>query len=97
VWGTLGEGWERDRTGKLLYHKAWFTALELDAENVAAVSQIGRARWQIEHEQCKVQKNHGYALEHNDGHGPQTLSMVLYLLNLLAFVAQVILERGDRL
>lgn len=44
-----------------------------------------------------MQKNHGYELEHNYGHGQQTLSMVFYLLNLLAFVAHVILERGDRL
>jgi hypothetical protein len=51
----------------------------------------------IENEQCNVQKNHGYELEHNYGHGQQTLSMVFSLLNLLALVAHVILERGDRL
>jgi hypothetical protein len=97
VWGTLLEVWERDRTGKLLYHNSWFTDLEVEGTNVAATVRIGRSRWKIENEQFNVQKNHGYELEHNYGHGQQTLSMVFYLLNLLAFVAHVILERGDRL
>jgi hypothetical protein len=44
-----------------------------------------------------VQKNHGYELEHNYGHGQQTLSMVCYLLNLLAFVTHIVLDLGDRL
>jgi hypothetical protein len=58
---------------------------------------IGRARGKSEHEQCNVQKNHGYELTHNYGHGQQTVSMVFYFLNLLAFMAHMILERGDRL
>ena len=49
------------------------------------------------HEQFNVQKNHGYELTHNDGHGQQTLSMVFYVLNLLAFIAHMVLDRGDRL
>ena len=44
-----------------------------------------------------MHKNHGYELEDNYGHGQQTLSMVFYLLNLLAFVAHQVLELGDRL
>jgi hypothetical protein len=44
-----------------------------------------------------VHKNHGYELEHNYGHGRQTLSMVFSLLHLLAFIAHRILERGDPL
>jgi hypothetical protein len=97
VWGTLVEVWEQDRTGQLLYHNAWFTDLDVPPENVAAVVRIGRSRWKIENEQFNVHKNHGYELEHNYGHGQQTLSMVFYMLNLFAFVAHVILERGDRL
>ena len=97
IWCTFVEVWERDRTGQLRYHNAWVTDLGVDSHNVAAIVQIGRARWKIENEQFNVQKNHGYELEHNYGHGQQTLSMVFYLLNLLAFVAHVILERGDRL
>ena len=97
VWGTLVEVWERDRTGSLLYHNSWFTDLEVEAANVAAIVRIGRSRWKIENAPCNGQKNHGYELAHNYGHGQQTLSMVFYLRNLLAFIAQVILERGDRL
>ena len=95
--GTLGEAWEHDRTGKQLYHTAWFTDLEVTAENVAAIVRIGRSRWQIENEHFNVHKNQGDELEHNYGHGKQTLSMVFSLLNLLALIAHVLLERGDRL
>jgi hypothetical protein len=97
IWGTVVEVWEHDRRSKQLYHNAWFTDLEVTPDNVAAVVRMGRSRWKIENEQFNVHKNHGYELEHNYGHGTQTLSMVFYLLNLLAFVAHVILERGDRL
>jgi hypothetical protein len=97
VWGTLVEVWEHDRGGQPLYHNAWFTDVEVTADNVAASVRIGRSRWKIENEQFNVQKNHGYELDHNYGHGQQTLSMVFYLLNLLAFIAHMILERGDRL
>lgn len=89
--------WEHDREGQQLYHNAWFTDLDVQAENVAAMMWIGRSRWKIESAHFNVHKNHGYELEHNYGHGKQTLSMVLYLLNLLAFMAHMILERGDRL
>lgn len=97
VWGTLIEVWEHDRRGKQLYHNAWFTDLEVTPDNVAAIVRIGRSRWKIENEQFNVHKNHGYELEHNYGHGQQTLSIVFYLLNLLAFIVHGLLERGDRL
>jgi hypothetical protein len=61
------------------------------------VVQIGRTRWKIENEQFNVHKNHGYELTHNYGHGQQALSMVFYLLNLLAYVTHVVLALGDRL
>ena len=90
------EVWERDREGKLLYHNSWITDLDIDQENVAVIVRIGRSRWKIENEQFNVHKNGGYELEHNYGHGKQTLSMIFYLLNLLAFVTHLILEQGDR-
>ena len=97
VRGTFLEVWSHNRAGKQLYHNAWFTDLDVTAENVAEIVGIGRSRWKIEHEQCNVQKNHGYALTHNYGHGQQTVSMVFYLLNLLAFMAHMLLDRSDRL
>lgn len=94
---TFVEVWERNREGKRLYHNSWVTDLDVDRENVAVVVSIGRSRWKIEHEQFNVQKNGGYESEHNYGHGKQTLSMVFYLLNLLAYVTHQMLEMGDRL
>jgi hypothetical protein len=91
------EVWERSSTGELLYHNSWITDLDVDATNVPVVVQIGRTRWKIENEQFNVHKNHGYELTHNYGHGQQTLSMVFYLLNLLAYVTHVILALGDQL
>jgi hypothetical protein len=94
---TFVEVWEHTAGGQLLYHNSWITDLAVDATNVAVVVTIGRTRWKIENEQFNVHKNHGYELTHNYGHGRQTLSMVFYLLNLLAYVAHVIIELGDRL
>jgi hypothetical protein len=97
VWGTLVEVWEHDRLGQQLYQNAWLTDLEVTTANVAAIVHIGRSRWKSENEQFNGHKNHGYALEHNYGHGQQTWSMVFYLLNLVAFIAHMIVDRGDRL
>ena len=94
---TYVEVWEQTAKGERLYHNSWITDLDVDAANVTVVVQIGRTRWKIENEQFNVHKNHGYELTHNYGHGPQTLSMVFYLLNLFAYVAHVVLALGDRL
>jgi hypothetical protein len=94
---TYVEVWEHSAGGQLHYHNSWVTDLEVNPANVAVVVTIGRTRWKIENEQFNVHKNHGYELTHNYGHGQQTLSMVFYLLNLLAYVAHVILALGDRL
>lgn len=90
------EVWERDRKGKLRYHNSWVTDLEVTAQNVEVIVRIGRSRWKIENEQFNVQKNHGYELEHNYGHGKKTLAMVFYVLNLLAYLLHTILKLGDR-
>ena len=97
TWVTLVEVWERNKAGRVVYHNSWITDLEVDGNNVSVVVAIGRSKWKIENEQFNVHKNHGYELEHNYGHGEQTLSLIFYLLNLLAFVAHAIVELGDRL
>lgn len=91
------EVWERNKEGKVIYHNSWVTDFEVTPENAATIIRIGRSRWKIENEQFNVHKNHGYELEHNYGHGKETLSMCFYLLNLLAFVAHKLLDFGDRL
>ena len=40
----------------------------------------GRARWKIENETFNVLKTNGYNLEHNFGHGSQTLASILVVL-----------------
>ena len=90
------EVWERKKDGRVIYHNSWVTDFEVKPENVATIVGIGRSRWKIENEQFNVHKNHGYELEHNYGHGQRGLSLVFYLLNLLAFVAHLVLEQGDR-
>ena len=94
---TYVEVWEQNAKGEQLYHNSWITDLDVDAANVAVVVQIGRTRWKIENEQFNVHKNHGYDLTHNYGHGQHHLSMVFYLLNLLAYVTHTVLALGDRL
>jgi hypothetical protein len=91
------EVWEQNAQGEQLYPNSWITDLAGDAATVAVVVQIGRTRWKIENEQFNVHKNHGYELTHNYGHGQQYLSMVFYLLNLLAYVTPAVLALGDRL
>ena len=81
----------------MIYHNAWVTDFAVTADNVATIVGIGRARWKIENEQFNVQKNHGYELEHNYGHGTRGLSLVFYLLNRLALLAQQGLDLGDQL
>ena len=42
-------------------------------------------------------KNQGYHIEHNYGHGEKNLSMMFFMLNLLAFFTHQILEFTDLL
>jgi hypothetical protein len=82
-------------TGEQLYHNGFATNHRLTAESVASVVAAGRARWKIENENNNVLKNYGYHLEHNFGHGEQYLSMILVLLNLLAFLLHTVLDLCD--
>lgn len=91
------EVWERDKTGQQTYHNSWVTDVAVTAQNVSELVSIGRAKWKIENEQFNVQKNGGYHLTHNYGHGQQNLSAVFYYLNVLAYLTHIILDRGDRL
>ena len=71
--------------GKVTYRNSFVTDLPVCNKNVAVIAACGRARWKIENETFNVLKNNGYNLEHNFGHGKDTLSSLLVALNLLAF------------
>jgi len=71
--------------GKRTYHNSFITDLPVTSASVAELAACGRARWKIENETFNVLKTNGYNLEHNFGHGKETLASVLVTLNLLAF------------
>jgi hypothetical protein len=71
--------------GKRTYTNSFVTDLTVTADTVAELAACGRARWKIENETFNVLKTTGYNLEHNFGHGKETLASVLVTLNLLAF------------
>ncbi len=74
-----------DGKGKRTYRNSFVTDLPVTAATVAELAACGRARWKIENETFNVLKCGGYNLEHNFGHGKDTLASVLVVLNLLAF------------
>jgi hypothetical protein len=71
--------------GKRTYSNSFVTDLPVTADAVAELAACGRARWKIENETFNVLKTNGYHLEHNFGHGKQTLASIFLTLNLLAF------------
>jgi hypothetical protein len=75
----------RNHIGKRTYYNSFITDLPVTADRVAELAACGRARWKIENETFNVLKSNGYNLEHNFGHGKETLASVLVSLNLLAF------------
>ena len=71
--------------GKRTYFNSFVTDLAVTDGTVAEITACGRARWKIENETFNTLKCGDYHLEHNFGHGKQTLASVLVTLNLLAF------------
>jgi len=72
-------------TGKRTYFNSFVTDLVITPDTVAALAACGRARWKIENETFNILKTNGYNLEHNFGHGKETLASLLVTFNLLAF------------
>jgi hypothetical protein len=72
-------------TDDALIVNSFITDLPVTTGTVAELAACGRARWKIENETFNVLKSNGYNLEHNFGHGKETLASVLVTLNLLAF------------
>ena len=83
--------------GTVAYRGAFLTSLDVDRDNVAELADCARARWKIENETFNVLKQHGYHLEHNFGHGTDTLASVLVVLNLLAFALHAVCELAETL
>jgi hypothetical protein len=81
------ETYNREK-GKIIYKKSWITDKLIIKENVRLPATRARARWKIENENNNVQKNCGYHLEHNFGHGERQTCEIYCILNLLAFLAR---------
>jgi hypothetical protein len=85
----------REDTGEVLYHNAWITDFPVTDTTVEALVRDGRTRWKVENENNNVLKTKGYHLEHNFGHGQQSLASTLLSLNLLAFLFHTVLDLVD--
>ena len=81
--------------GAVTCRSAFVTSLDVDRDSVAELADCARARWKIENETFNVLKQHGYHLEHNFGHGKDTLAAVLVVLNLLAFALHTACELAE--
>jgi hypothetical protein len=75
----------KPNAAKPSYRCSFITDLAVTRETVAELAACGRARWKIENESFNVLKTGGYHLEHNFGHGKDTLAGLLVVLNMLAF------------
>ncbi len=82
---------------KITYRNSWVTDLTINENNIIDLVKAGRARWKIENETFNTLKNQGYHLEHNFGHGRQNLSMIFFMINLLAFYVHQVLDLTDPL
>ena len=86
----------REDTNERLYQNAFVTDFEVTETTVEAIVRDGRARWKVENENNNVLKTKGYHLEHNFGHGSQSLASVLLSLNLIAFLFHTVLDLVDQ-
>ena len=95
------EAWElvpqKDGTNKSQYYGKWITDIEITSDNSKTLIDAARARWKIENECFNSLKNHGYNIEHNYGHGSDSLCYNFYNFTLLAFTMHQIHQLTDKL
>ena len=78
-------------------HFCKITDFTVTKSNVFELMRGGRTRWKIENETLNTLKNQGYHLEHNYGHGFQSLSVVFVLLMMLAFLVDQVQQLASTL
>ena len=83
--------------GKVTYRGTFVTSLPATRDNIAELADCARARWKIGNETFNVLKQHGHHLEHDFGHGKDTLAAVLVVLDLLAFALHTACELAESL
>lgn len=81
-----------EREGKRVFKNAFVTNHPINNETVETIVACGRARWKTENENNNTLKTKGYHLEHNYGHGSNSLANLLATMNILAFLFHTMLE-----
>lgn len=81
--------------GKGVYKNSFATNYWITDNTVEAIVCAGRTRWKVENENNNTLKTKGYNLEHNFGHGKQSLASFLATLNILSLLFHTVLERLD--
>ena len=74
-------------SGQQLCRNSFATDLPVGPDSVAELADCARSRWKVENNAFKALKD-GCHLEHNFGHGKETLSSLLAAFNLIAFLMQ---------
>jgi len=85
------EYWETDKKGKVL-HCSWVTDILISNDNAYHIMRGGRANWKIENPIFNTLKNQNYHFSHNFGHGYKSLSTMLVMLMMLAFLVDQVQE-----
>lgn len=81
--------------GKILHTFSFATNHRITDNKVMLIIEYGRTRWKVENENNNTLKNQGYHLEHNFGHGKQTLAALFASMNILAFLLHSLMELMD--
>ena len=70
--------------------------MDVDLSNAIELAECGRSRWVIENGNNNTLKTKGYHLDHNFGHGKQSLANTLAAMNILAFLMHTVLELTEK-
>ena len=85
-----------ETSGKVSYHNTWVTNHPIQSKNIQQLADAGRTRWKNENESHNILKRRGYHVDHNFGHGDDTLSAVLFTMNVLAFLIHTVQQLLDQ-
>ncbi|MBN1306094.1 MAG: hypothetical protein JXA13_16775 [Anaerolineales bacterium] len=69
-----------EEIGEFLYKNAFITDFEALETTVQSIVRDGRAHWKVENENNNILQTKGYHLEHNSGHGAQSLTSLLLVI-----------------
>ncbi len=74
-------------SGGRRYHNAFATDLEVGRDTVEDLARCARARWKVENNAFGI-LNDSFNLEHNFGHGRDTLAGLLAMFNMISLLMQ---------